>query len=129
MKLLIPNLFEEICKAQNQPCSRYSSDLTISEDEHKVYIDAPIPGVNSEDIEVTLDQESRLLNISGKSKALRENAFYHLKGSDRYCYQIPLSAAVNVNEPIEASCKKGILTVALNKNKAPSPIKIEVKVA
>lgn len=121
-----PNLFEEILGLpSNSSCCNYSN-LTISEDENKVYVDAPIPGVKSENVEVTLDQEKRYLVISAKRKLERENVYYHMKGSNCYSYQIPLTAAIDINKPIEASCKEGILMVAMTKTRSPEPIKVQV---
>lgn len=125
MKALLPCIFEEFNEMLRGECC--SSGLTISEDEKKVYIEAAVPGVKSEDIEVTLDQEKRSLKICGRSKLKRENARYHLKSSDRFCYEIPLAGGVDFSRSIEANCKDGILTVELTKHQAPQPLKIVVK--
>jgi HSP20 family molecular chaperone IbpA len=136
-RFLFPSLFEELCGATScaapscGPASCCSpSGVSISEDEHKLYIDASVAGVNSKEIQLTLDQENGVLKIFAESKDKRENVQYHLRNPKRYCYEIPLSMQnLDLSKPIEATCKDGILTVQLLKTQIPAPLKIEVKIA
>lgn len=101
--------------------------LSISEDEERLYIDASLPGVKSEGIKVTLDPRTRHLLISGSGRHERDKAKYLLKGCLNYNYEIPLSNEVNLDHPIDAVSKDGILSITLSKNRGHKPLKIEVK--
>lgn len=127
MRRLLPSLLEEFQEVFPALSCCQSSGLTIAEDESKVYIEAAVPGIRCEDVEVTLDQAKRRLRIHAKSKGQRENVHYHLKAADQFNYEVPLSNAIDTNKPIEAICKEGILTVELLKNRAPEPLKVEVR--
>ena len=120
-------VFNGCCGESCTPCN--CEGLSISEDEERLYIDAPMPGVKSEEIKVTLDPRSRHLFISGEGKHEREKAKYHLKGSLNYNYEIPLSDEVNFDSTIDAVSKDGILSIILSKNRGHKPLKIDVKSA
>lgn len=131
------NIFEDLnefydaftgCCPNN--CQKSSTEgLAISEDEAHLYIDAQLPGVKPEEVEVTLDPKKRHLLIRGEGQAGRENVKYHIKGTQSYSYQIPLSNEIDVESNMEAISKDGVLRVTLSKNKSNKPLKIEVRVA
>lgn len=112
---------------QDQCQSTACEGLAISEDEEHLYIDAPLPGVKSDEIKVTLDPRTRHLLISGEGKQERCNVKYHLKNCLNYSYEIPLSNEINLENAIDAVSKDGILSITLSKNRGHKPLKIEVK--
>lgn len=119
------NQFYSCCSEQ---CGTNTCDgLAMSEDEEHFYIDAPMPGVKSEEIKVTVDPRSRHLFISGENKQERNNVKYHLRNCLNYNYEIPLSNEVNLEHAIEAVSKDGILSITLSKNRGHKPLKIDVK--
>lgn len=131
-----PSLFDHLnkfytvmngCCQENCCESSACQGLAMSEDEEHFYIDAPMPGVKSEEIKVTLDPRSRQLYISGENKQERNNVKYHLKNCLNYNYEIPLSNEVNLEHEIEAVSKDGILSITLSKNRGHKPLKIDVK--
>ena len=103
--------------------------LSISEDKERLYIDAELPGVQPEDVEVTVEPKERKLLIKGKSKAAREDVHYHLKQKAKCCYQIPLSNEIDIESKVEAVSKDGILSITLSKNRGHKPLRVDVKVA
>ncbi|MDN3506167.1 MAG: Hsp20/alpha crystallin family protein [Simkaniaceae bacterium] len=124
--------FDEIFNTFNakECCSTsYYEGLSISEDKEKLYIDAELPGVKPEEVEVTIEPKERKLLIKGKPKEDREDVHYHLKQKAKYCYQIPLSNEVDIESEIEAVSKDGILSITLSKNRGHKPLKVDVRVA
>lgn len=135
-RLLLSNLFEDLDeyptffnKHKSNSCceSQNSRGLSISEDNHKIYIEAPVPGVKPEDIEVTLDPKSRKLLIHAEVKEQRE-VKYHIRGQKSFYYELPLSNEMK-SDKINAICKDGVLHIDLEKSPANKPLKIDVKVA
>ncbi len=106
--------------------------LDVTEDEKAFSVKVDLPGMDEKDVDVTL--ADRVLTIRGKKEEDKEEKGkdYHRRerafGSFRRSIEIP--AAVDVSR-IEASFKKGVLTVHLPKSKeAREQIKrIEVKAA
>jgi HSP20 family protein len=116
----ILNDFDEIFNTfnQSQCCSTSCYEgLSLSEDEEKLYIDAELPGVAPENVEVTVDPKERKLLIKGQPKAERENVDYHVRQKRKCCYQIPLSNDIDIESAVEAVSKDGILSITLAKNR------------
>ncbi len=116
------------CSTQNCKKSGYEG-LSISEDEEKLYIDAQLPGVNSGEVEVSIDPKKRHLHIKGENRFKRENVREHISSSKSYSYEIPLSNAVDIESAVHAVSKDGILSITLAKNRSDKPLKIPVSVA
>ena len=101
-------------------------DVAETEDDYKVM--AAIPGVNADEIDITIEDD--VLNVRGEIVATEEveGERYHLRerryGS--YSRSVRFPTAVKSNE-IEASYINGILTLIVPKAEAVKPRRIEVK--
>lgn len=119
-----PTIFDQLNRFYTvfNDCSRDSCQscacdgFSISEDEERFYIDALLPGVKSEEINVALDPQTKVLSICGAGKQK-----YH------YNYEIPLSNDISFDNPIDAVSRDGILSITLSKNRGHKPLKIDVK--
>jgi HSP20 family protein len=102
--------------------------LDVAEKEDAYVVKASLPGVNPEDVDITLAEN--VLTIRGETKAdndiKQEN--YHLRerrfGS--FMRSITLPNAVDADK-IEALNENGVLTLVLPKAESVKPRKIEVK--
>ncbi|NGX44985.1 MAG: hypothetical protein K940chlam2_00125 [Chlamydiae bacterium] len=112
---------------KEQGCCTQSFGVALSEDEEKVYIDAPIPGVNPEEVELSLDPEKKELTIRGVAKNERKETTIHSKKADCFCYKIPLGNAVRFDGEIEAKAANGVLSVTLSKSSGSKPLKIPIQ--
>ena len=90
--------------------------IDVYEKGDNIIVDAEIPGLNKEDIEVTV--ENQTLNVRGEKKESKETkreGFYH---SERFYGNfhraVTLPAPVDVSK-IEATYKDGVLTVTMPK--------------
>ena len=102
--------------------------LNAWEEEGNFYVEAELPGLALEDLEISLS-EADTLSIKGQRKAPeREGGTWHRRerafGSFERTVKLP--AAVDA-ERVEASLKLGVLTVKLPKAPELQPRKIEVK--
>jgi HSP20 family protein len=106
--------------------------LDVTKDDKSFAVKVDLPGLDEKDVEVTLSD--RVLTIRGErkeEKEAKEKDYYRRErahGTFRRSIEIP--AAVDATK-IEASFKKGVLTIQLRKTKeAQEKVKqIEVKVA
>jgi HSP20 family protein len=107
-------------------------ELDVTEDAKAFAVEVDLPGLDEKDVEVTLSD--RVLTIRGEKKEdkeTKEKNYYRRErayGTFRRSIEIP--AAVDATK-IEASFKKGVLTIQLPKTKeAQQKVKqIEVKAA
>jgi HSP20 family protein len=91
-------------------------------------IQASVPGLEPEDVEITLEGET--LTIKGERKTPLDNVDYHIQ-ERRYG---PFSRTLTLNVPVqpeeaEAEFEKGILTLTIPKAEEIKPKVIKVKTA
>jgi len=102
--------------------------VDVSESGQDITVKAEIPGVDSKEIEVTL--EGRMLSIKGEKKQEteeKEENVYRIERSYGYFNRrLELPAEVDP-ERVEAAYKKGVLTIKLKKTQVSDTKKIEIK--
>ena len=133
----IENIFEEFFNDFNRLSSPLLSEtmranllprLNISETDSKYFIEAELPGVKQNDVELKLD--NNILIIKGKAEESTENKERNYFMRERYhgSFQRSLKLPNNINEDdINATFKDGILNIEITKKLENSTKKIEVK--
>lgn len=105
------SLWDEVAK--RTPFSLSGSDVTLAEDDQNVYVEAKMPGLTVEDIEVTLENGS--LWIRGERKEeKKEKKKYYQKCLYSYSYRVGIPHYVEEKNP-EASYENGVMTVTFKK--------------
>lgn len=92
-----------------------SSGLSISEDEKYVYIEAYVPGIKSEEIELSLNQGVLWIKAIKKEEAKDTKKKFYRKANSSFSYSILLPSAVDETKIPEAICKNGIVKIKFNK--------------
>lgn len=104
--------------------------IDISDTEDALVVTAEVPGVDAEDLDISVSGD--MLTLSGQKKEQREErreGFYHSErrfGSFRRTVTLP----VPVNrEEITAECRDGVLRIRLPKSEGATPKRIPVTVS
>lgn len=114
----------------SKPACNWMPSIELSENEKRIVIRAEIPGVNPDDIDVTIS--GRVLTISGEKQELSEKdatSIYHSErrfGSFRRVIQLPTS--VNT-ESVTATHRNGVVEIGLDKKQEVVPKRIPVEIA
>ncbi len=107
---------------------RFSPAIDVKEDDSSVTITAEVPGMEKDDLDVTV--ENRVLTISGEKKEEKatEKENYHRveRRYGRFERSIRLPDYVDT-EQVEASYKGGVLNLSMPKIEAAKSKSIEVK--
>jgi HSP20 family protein len=101
--------------------------LTVSEDDDHIEVEAHLPGLKPEDIEITF--ENGMLWIKGERREEQKDKkkkFYR-KASRAFSYRIQIPGSVNEKKEPEASYKDGMIKVIFEKLKQNKSKKIPVK--
>jgi HSP20 family protein len=112
----------------SQRGDQFPLPLDMIEEEGQYVVKASIPGINPEDVEITLTDN--VLTIKGETKQESENtdSNYHVRerhfGS--FMRQIALPMPVN-SDGVEATHENGVLTLRLPKTEAAKPKRISVR--
>ncbi len=105
--------------------STVPSGLSITEDDEYVYVDAALPGVKTNDIEISF--HNGVLRVTGEvqEEEKKKRKSYH-KMTSSFSYQVAVPGEVDLNADPEAMCSDGVLTVIFPKVKAAAPKKIVI---
>ncbi|HDR16225.1 MAG TPA: Hsp20/alpha crystallin family protein [Desulfobacteraceae bacterium] len=113
-----------------EPASGVFPLMNVTEDEDYYYVRAELPGIKSEDLDISATGDS--LTVSGERKLPDENsgATYHRREREagRFSRILTLPGMVD-SEGINAKMSDGVLTVVLPKAEAAKPKRISVKAA
>lgn len=120
----IDSLFEELWKPSSLSQRRMAyPPVNISEDTENIVVMSEIPGMDTEDIELTLNEKS--LAIKG-TKSNEVGNYYRQERPTGNFQRI-----VNLNIPVQAdavtaSMKDGVLTIVLPKARESKPVTIAI---
>lgn len=107
------------------PHRHYHPNISLSEDEKNIYIDAALPGLDEKEIEVTI--ENRMLWIRGQKHETENHKKYHYKAKSAYSYQIALPDSVDASTEPDAKYEKGVLNITFKKKRGEEPKRINIK--
>lgn len=106
----------------------WSLALDVAEDADNYIVKASVPGINPDDIEITLTDN--VLTIKGETKEETESKETNWHVRERrygtFMRSVTLPASVDVDR-VEATNENGVLTLRLPKSEAVKPKKIAVK--
>ena len=104
--------------------------LNIWSNEEGLVVNAEVPGIDVEDIDISVVGETLTLSGARKSEDLEEGARYHRqeRGSGKFNRSVELPFPVDIDK-VEATFKNGVLHISLPRSEADKPKKIVVKSA
>ena len=102
--------------------------VNISEDHDHVYVRAELPGINPQELEITVHEGNLILRGERKIPTEEKNINYHRRERESGYFRRVLSLPAPVNpDKVEASYKDGILIVKLAKPEEIKPRVIKVQ--
>jgi HSP20 family protein len=122
------SLFEEGGEGDFLEHFNDSSGLSVSEDEKYVYVEAALPGIKSEDIEMTFENGALWIRAEKKEELEDNKKKFYRRAMSAFSYRVAIPADVDEAKPPEAICKNGVLKVTfLKKKQKEKPKKISIK--
>lgn len=102
--------------------------LNVWEDEDNLYVEAELPGLKPEDIDVSVTERDQLTITAQRTPNSPEGGAWLRQegGYGRFSRTVTLPAEVNA-EGVQASSEAGVLTITLPKMEQAKPKKIAVK--
>lgn len=96
-------------------------------DEEKAVATCELPGVRTEDLDISVENEVLTIRGSREPEDLEEEARYrrHERGHGRFSRTIPLPFPVDADE-VDATYNAGILRIELPRHEASKPRQIEI---
>lgn len=102
--------------------------LNIWEDDERLYVEAELPGLSLEDLEIYVTGGNQLTLQGERKKPTQERGVWHRLecGQGKFARTITLPVTVQA-EQVEARLQQGVLTVTLPKSTESRPRKIAIK--
>jgi HSP20 family protein len=102
-----------------KPGSTWAPSVDVYEKDGKLVIKAELPGVDKEDVDLTLDNGDLVIRGERSSESeVNEEAYYRMERYTGTFYRrLPLPVGTQATD-ISADYKDGVLTVAVNKPRA-----------
>ncbi len=79
------------------------SGLSVSEDEKNVYVEANLPGLKSEDIELSFEKGMLLIKGSRKEEQKDKEKKYYRKAINSFCYRVNIPSDIDETKEPEAT--------------------------
>lgn len=117
-------LFEGFLGRQNGTAADLRLRLDLHEDDEKYTVTAEVPGVQQEDLDITVVGD--VLTIAGEKKKEVETEGYSERIFGRFERKIQFPGSVDP-KGVVAETKDGVLTITLPKADAEKPHRIQVK--
>ncbi len=119
------SLFEENDEDWIQDFSDLSG-LTVSEDDKCVYVEAALPGIKPEEVEVTFEKGILWIKAEKKETETKTKKYYR-KATSQFSYRIAVPGNIDETKQPEAEMKHGMMRVAFPKSQGSEPKKIPIK--
>jgi HSP20 family protein len=119
---------------RESPTSTFEQDwlpsLDLLETEKSLVAEVEVPGINPNDIDISVTPEMLTITGEKKQKTEEQENSYHVmeRPHGRFSRSIPLPTAVNPDQ-VEAHYKDGILRITMGKSETARSKRIEVKTA
>lgn len=127
---IVPRRFWDFDDEDNwltEPLSNVNSGLSVSEDEKNVFVEAQVPGIDPDNIEVTYHDGYVWVRGEEKEEEKDKKRKYYRRSSQSFSYRVAVPGEINENVEPEAVYKNGVMTVKFEKSPKSLPKKITVK--
>lgn len=107
----------------------WSPAVNVREDADNFYIEAELPGMNKEDIELEVEQNSMVIKGERKFEQKQEGENYHFVERSYGSFYRSFTLPKNVDaDGINAEYKDGVLQVTVPKKEEVKPKKVQIKI-
>lgn len=99
------------------------SGLSVSEDDENVYIEAAMPGIRNDEIELIFDKNVLWIKGEKREEVEDKKRKFYRKAMRNFSYRISVPGDIDETKEPEAICKNGVLKVSFKKAKKGSTSK------
>jgi len=101
--------------------------INLSEDEHNYYVEALVPGIDPQDLDLNLMRGALTLSGERKEEIHKDRTWHrHERGAGKFMRTIELPDAIDGSK-VDAEYRNGLLLITLPKPQSVQPKKISVR--
>lgn len=123
----LPSLWEEMEDRMGRWMgSSEDTGVSVSEDDHNVYVEAHLPGLSSEELDISVHQNTLWIKGEKKEEEADKDKKYYRRARNSFFYQVDLPSQVEESSE-QAEFQNGVLKVIFKKTQQGQVRKIAVK--
>jgi len=103
------------------------SGLSVSEDGGYIYVEAAVPGLKPDEIEITFDQGILWIKGEKKEEAEDKSKKFYRKSMSSFSYRVAVPGNIDEARQPEAEYLHGMVQIRFSKAKPSQPKKIPIK--
>lgn len=103
------------------------SGLTVSEDHQHVYVEASLPGIKPDEVEMIFDKGVVWIKAEKKEETEDKKKKFYRRAMSSFSYRVAVPGDVDESKEPEATIKNGVLKVTFFKKKEGTTKKIPIK--
>jgi HSP20 family protein len=103
-----------------------SSGLSVSEDNQNIYIEAAVPGVEPDQVEVTYDKGIAWIKGAKEEKEEDKQRKFYRKASGSFSYRVSVPGNIDPNQEPTAVIKNGTIRLTFKKQPEEQPKRIQI---
>lgn len=122
----IQSILDEFDDDLALPLADSASGLSVSEDDTNVYVEAAIPGVDPDDVEVTLNQGTLWIRGEAQKEEQDKKRKFYRRAVQSFSYRVAVPGDIDPAMEIQAEAENGVLRLIIPKAASSQPQKITV---
>jgi len=119
----MPSLIDEI----DDLLPYTTNAISVSEDDNHIHIEAAVPGVDPEDVEVTYDRWMLWIRGEAREEEKNKKRKYYRRAARAFSYSIAVPGDIDPNVKPEAEIQNGMIMITFPRSTSAVPKKIAVK--
>ncbi len=104
-----------------------SSGLSISENDKHVFVEAAVPGIDPDRVEITYDKGVLWVKADQEREENNKDKKFYRKAASSFSYRVAVPGNIDESKEPEAVCKNGVMKITFAKLPEVQPKKISVK--
>ena len=101
--------------------------LSVYEQNNHITVEAAVPGLNANEIEVNLNKGTLWIKGEKKEEETDKDKKFYRKSTRSFAYSVTIPDQIDEHQEPKASCKDGVLKIVFQKAKQTELKKIPVK--
>jgi len=107
--------------------AQFNKEMSVYEDDNTVTIEAALPGLSEEDVEITFDKGTLLIRGEKKVQEEDKKRKYFRRMNTSRIYQLSVPNSVDEMQEPKAEITNGVAKITFQKQKKSEPRRIPVK--
>lgn len=104
-----------------------ANTLAISEDDNNIYIEAAIPGIDPDDVEITYDRGMLWIRGQARTEEKDNNRKFYRRVASEFSHRIAVPGDIDQDAKWEAQYKNGMIMINFPKAESSQPKRIPIK--